>query len=725
MDTPGTPPKTDDSVADAPVTAADSSLAPPPSAGLERRRWHPWRIARNTVLTILALIVLAWLVLYITKGRFLKHPFERIVSGMTHRQVKVAGDFQLYLDWLPIHFVAEGLTISNPSWAHKPNLFEAKRIDTKIQTIPLIFGTRHVKWLNLLGGNADLEWNKDGQNTWTFSDAKSSGKPFEMPLIRRALLAGTTLHYSDPRMRISADLAFQNIKAADTQFESAIRFDGTARVLDTPFTLNGALLTPNATANGGKNKLELHAHATRTAIDVSGTLDAPTQLDGANLAVAARGSNLSELFSIIGVAVPDTRSYHLASSFTKMGNDYRFTGLHGTFGDSDLAGEVTVANITPRIKITATLATQSLDIVDVAPFIGYNPDEAAKGKAAVIKQVGGHPQILPDAPLRVDALKNFDADVHYNVRVIKGRNIPVSNVGLALTLDNSLLKLSPLTFVMSGGHFWSDIAINARGPVVHTDYDIKLSPTPMGKLLAGYGVDESGTSGVIEARIKMAGDGDTVHKSLASANGRMAIILPKGTFWTRNIQLAEIDVGTFIQKMFQHKLKEPVQINCGLIGFTVRDGVAAADPILIDTQKNVMLGRGGFSFKTEALDLSFRADAKKFSLFSGQSPVGINGYFAKPGIDVISPQLIERAGAAVALGVVATPVASVLAFVDVGDAKAAACGPVLAGATAVHQETTRGKPRDDVGHGTTAKEKNGKTSPGERQEQRKKFLGVL
>ena len=33
--------------------------------------------------------------------------------------------------------------------------------------------------------------------------------------------------------------------------------------------------------------------------------------------------------------------------------------------------------------------------------------------------------------------------------------------------------------------------------------------------------------------------------------------------------------------------------------------------------------------------------------------------------------------------------------------------------------------RDDVGHGTTAKAKNGKTTRGERTEQRKKFLGVF
>ena len=91
----------------------------------------------------------------------------------------------------------------------------------------------------------------------------------------------------------------------------------------------------------------------------------------------------------------------------------------------------------------------------------------------------------------------------------------------------------------------------------------------------------------------------------------------------------------------------------------------------------------------------------------------------------MSKQLLTRAGAAVGLGLVATPLAAVLAFVDIGDAKGAACGPVLAGATASQQLTTKGKPRDDVGHGTTAKEGSGNASSGEKKTQKKKFLGVF
>jgi uncharacterized protein involved in outer membrane biogenesis len=285
--------------------------------------------------------------------------------------------------------------------------------------------------------------------------------------------------------------------------------------------------------------------------------------------------------------------------------------------------------------------------------------------------------------------------------------VPISNIDLTLDLDRSLLKLSPLTMDVAGGHMASDVSIDARVPSVITDYDIRLSPTPMGKLLSGFGVEQSGTTGTVKARVQMKGTGNTLRESLATSNGRIAIILPAGTFWTKYIQLSEFDVGVFLQRLLQDKLKKPVQINCGLLGFTVRNGVAAADPILIDTDKNVMTAKGGFSFRDESLDFAFRAYGKKFSLFSGQSPIGIKGYFAQPRLQILSSQLLARAGAGIGLALVASPLAAVLAFVDIGNAKSAACGPVLAGAIATAQRTTKGDPRKDVGKVSENRQKAG------------------
>lgn len=694
--------------------------SPPPSALGQAGRLvgTPLAVFLALVTTILGLLVLAWSVLYITKGRFLKPYFERIVGNATDRRIQVGGDFNLYFAPVDLKFRAENMTVSNPDWAGPRNFYEGKLIDARVHTFATLFGKRRIKTLTLDGSNIDLSWSRDGtRNTWTFGDPKAKGKPFELPIIERGTVGGTAIRYRDPRMAIAADIRVDTVNAQDSRFANAVRFSGGGVARRTPFTLSGALLSPNQTLAGGQNRLELNLAAARTRARIWGTLPGATEIEGADLNLDVRGRNLADLFAVAGVAVPETRAYRLRSALTKAGDEWRLTRMVGRYGDSDLSGWLTVKMREPRMLLTADLVSRSVAMADIGPFVGYNPDVVAtRGAMAAVPQTGGTPRLLPDSPLNVEALRNFDAEVKYVVRDIKGQNVPISNAQLKLSLDNRLLKLSPFNFTMARGEVQSDITINARRVPVFTDYDIRLAPTPTARLLAGWGVDEAGTSGTIKGRIQMTGTGNTVRSSLASANGRIAFIMPKGTFWTRNIQLAELDIGTYVQKVLQKQLKNPIQINCGLVAFTVRDGIAAADPILIDTRQSVMAGRGGFSFRNEALDLSFRADSKRFSLFSGQSPVGVNGYFAQPGISIVSPQLVTRAGVGLGLGVFASPLAAILAFVDIGDAKAADCGPILQGATAAAQKTTKGKPRKDVGKGTADV-----ATP----EKKKKFLGIF
>jgi uncharacterized protein involved in outer membrane biogenesis len=697
--------------------------APPPAAAQTRRKR---RIARNILIGIVAVIAAMWLVLYITKGRFLKHPFERIVGSMTHRTVTVGGDFQLYFAPFRIKFYAERFTLSNPDWASRPNLFKADKLDTRIAPLSLLFGKRRLYWLDLVNGAVDLEWNAaHTANTWTFSE-KKGGKPLEFPRIDVATVTGTTVRYLDPRMRVLANLDVADIRSVDATIGRAVGLKGTGRLRETPFTVTAQLLSPDATANRGQNKLVARMRAAGNVIDVAGTLPSIADIENVPLAVTARGANLSTLLGVIDVAIPNTRTYRLRGQLVKQGDEYRFTRITGIAGKTDLAGTLTITN-GERIRLDSVLATKSLDIVDAAPFIGYNPDIVeSKGAVAAAAATGaGAQRLLPNANLPIETMQIFDADLKWTIGVVRSKNIPISNVDLTLDLERGRLALSPLTFAMARGNVASDVVFDTRSRPSAVSYDIRLAPTPLGRLLKGYGLAEAGTTGTIKGRIELKGRGDSIHESLASSRGRIAFVMPSGALSVRNVQLAELDIGTFAQRMFQGKLKEPVQVNCGLIGFTVRGGVAAADPILIDTRKNVIVGRGGFSFRNEAVDLAFRADSKKFSLFAGQSPVGVGGMFAAPQLNVISKDLLARVGTGLGLALVATPVAGILAFVDVGDAKSTACGPVLAGATAQAQRTTKGQPRDDVGHGTTAKAEDGKPSKAEGKAQKKKFLGIF
>ncbi|MBY0302133.1 MULTISPECIES: AsmA family protein [Sphingomonas] len=699
-----------------------ATTAPAPAASAEppTRARRIARVAARVALGVLALLFAIWLVLFVTKGRFLKHPFESVAGRLTNRTVTVGGDFRLYFSPLRLTFYAEKLSVSNPGWATRPYLFTAERIDSRIAPLSLLFGKRRFHWLDLTRGAVDLEWNAaHDRNTWTFSEKKGSGKPLDLPRIDRATIAGTSVRYRDPRMKLTTQLALDTIRSTDARIGQAVGVNGSGVLRDTPFTLAARLLSPDATVARGKNELVMRARAAGNVIDVTGTLPSLAQVEGVPLAVRARGRNLAALLGIIDVAIPNTRTYRLRAQLVQQGQEYRFTRMAGTFGDSDLAGRLTVTN-GDRLHLDSRLETKRLDIVDAAPFIGYNPDiVATKGAVAAAAATGAAPaRLLPDAELPVATMQRFDADLVWHIATVRSRRVPVSDVDLTLKLADGRLALSPLTFAMARGNVASDLVFDTRQRPSAIRYDIRLAPTPLGRLLAGYGVAEAGTTGTIGGRIQLAGRGDSLHDSLATANGRIAFVIPAGTLWTRNVQLAELDIGTFVQKMFADQLKEPVRINCGLIAFTVRGGLAAADPILIDTTKNVILGRGGFSFRSEGVDIAVRADAKKFSLFSGQSPVGITGTFAQPGLTVITPQLLARAGAGLGLAVVATPVAGILAFVDPGDAKAAQCGPVLSGRTAAAQRTDKGEPRTDVGDGRSV-------TPDQQPAKHKKFLGIF
>ena len=726
-----------------------------PATGVRRNPVHSLASTILAVLaTLLGLFVLAYVVLFVTKGRFLKHPFENYASKYADRPVRVAGDFQFYLN-PHIKFYAEGLTVANPDWAHDRQLFAARRIDTEVGLWDLIRGERRVRYLDLDGGTVGAEIDAQGRNTWTFA----SDEPFKMPAIDRAAITGTTAHFIDARNRADVNVRFGDVAASNPTDNGNVRvagpltFTGDGTALGAPFIVNGALTTPNATMAGGRVGLKLHGEAAATVIDAEGTLPGVTRIDGADvrfhvvsqnvslplkligktgpavavrltgsmtpvnkgdysgqskldlhadaaethvdasgilprsneidgtpIQVAVRGRNLQTAFKLFGLVSPATRPYRLAAQFTKNGKVYNFRGMTGRIGGSDIAGTM-VADISgTKPLLTGDLHTKVLDILDVGPLLGYSPAviDAKGGKAAVIRTVAGTPRVIPDAPLAIEQLKAFDANVKYTAATIRTGNVKLANLALDLALKNSDLHLKPVSFDIIGGRLTADIDLNASVRPVVTTYDIRMSRVPLGQMLTSFDVEKSGTTASVFGRLQLKGYGDTMRTSLATSTGRIAFVFPAGTLWVRNIELGKLDLQNYITAGLIKKLKKPQEIRCGVVAFTVADGIATADPVLFDTKRANFRGRGKFSFKDESLNLSVRGDSKEISLFSGQSPVGIGGHFAAPSIHPISKQLIARAGVGVGLGFATGGIGALLAFVDIGDAKNSNCAAVEA-----------------------------------------------
>lgn len=650
-----------------------SQPAPPPARTLRRRR---------LLIGLAALIaVLAGLYIYqyVTRGRFWQGTFEDYASERAGRPVRVAGNFELYL--APgIRFRADALTVGNPEWAEKGQFFAARRIALDAPLLKALFGQLTIADFTLDGGRLALQRRPDGSNNWTFG-----GGPLELPDVIRAAVTDSRLEIIDAPSNTRFELTVGTIAATATggvqRIAGPLVFGGKGTTHGAPFTLSGQLTTPNEAAAGGRIGLDLAGSIARTRITLAGTLPSMTRIDGADLRISARGRNLQEPGALFGIILPATRPYTLAANLTKVDRELRLTRLTGRIGSTDIAGTLTgimAETATGRFRLDGTLTSNVLDIKDVGPLVGYDPERLEAGKGIVVT-VAGRPRLLPDAPLAIEAIGKFDARIDYRARKVRTGKLPFDNFHLGLDLDDRLLSLTPLAFDIAGGRLTARIAINARTPPVQTDYDVRITKVPLGKLLTGFKVEDAGTTVTMRGRVQLRGTGDSVRASLASANGRIALFFPKGTLWVRNTELAELDLQNYLTALISKKLKEPRSINCGIAAFTVTKGRAIADPIVFDTNKTVFRGSGGFSFADESLAMALEGDSKQFSLFSAQSPIGLRGYFAEPRINVISGELLTRLGAGLALGIVATPLAAVAAFVDLGDAKDQDCTSILAG----------------------------------------------
>jgi len=126
------------------------------------------------------------------------------------------------------------------------------------------------------------------------------------------------------------------------------------------------------------------------------------------------------------------------------------------------------------------------------------------------------------------------------------------------------------------------------------------------------------------------------------------------------------------------KYQEETTVRCAVASFQSHDGILTAQSLVVDTEPVLITGKGEIRLDSEALNLEFRGQPKTWRLMRLRSPVLIGGTLAHPSIGVDPHTTLGQTGAAVALGVLLTPLASMLAFVDPGLAKDADCTALLA-----------------------------------------------
>ena len=82
--------------------------------------------------------------------------------------------------------------------------------------------------------------------------------------------------------------------------------------------------------------------------------------------------------------------------------------------------------------------------------------------------------VLPDADLQIDRVRGMDADITYEAASVRAPKLHTTKVDFHLVLDNGVLSLDPLRFVLDQGTFSGSVRVDAHSDVPESAIDMRI-----------------------------------------------------------------------------------------------------------------------------------------------------------------------------------------------------------------------------------------------------------
>jgi AsmA family protein len=652
---------------------------------------------------IVGVLITTFLLLAFMDGNVFKPAVARAISARTGRHAVIAGSLRLHLlSWTPSAEI-DGLSVTNPEWADQPLMFEAKQIGLSVSLGRLLRGQIVIPRIKLVDPVFNLERDSQGRASWNFDTAaglpKGNTKPATIPAIRSLLIQNGHLHVVDQirKLRFGGSLVADDESGKSDASTFEVQAKGTLN--DKPFRLDakgGPLLN---LAPEKPYSFAMQVTAADIKLDTRVTVLKPFDLSLLDVSFDVSGKDLADLYYLTGLALPNTPSYRLAALLHVSGSTLRVGNLNGRVGSSDLEGSLRVETGGPRPKLQGKLTSRSLNLIDLAPSLGQ-PAEAmdnlsgpkAPSDNKIFKKSKQTPSradaeptpkaadwVLPDADLQVERVRGMDADVTYEAASVRAPTVHTTEVDFHLVLDNGILTLEPLRFVLDKGTFSGSVRIDARSEVPQSAIDMRIANVDLGQFKAAK-MTKAPLSGALMGRVKIQGSGGSIHKFASTVDGVVSIIIPTGQVNEAMTELTGINVAEGVGLLLAKKDVQ-TEIRCGVIDFRAQDGTLNAKNFFVDTTDVLINGRGSVHFGDERLDLEVQGNPKKLRLTRIRAPVTIKGTLGRPSVGVDAAKLAKQGAVATALGTLLTPLAAIIAFVDPGLAKNKDCAASLSSAS--------------------------------------------
>lgn len=503
----------------------------------------------------------------------------------------------------------------------------ASVLDARLNPLGWLFGARLVSQVHI----TDADWTVQ-------RGSGDAGPPSALNAVRHVDLTGISLEIQHPLRapsNIHVERAYGDLSSGD-------------------FTLR---------ATGGGSRLVLTGRAAGLSLEgFAGEME----LSGENFAAFAR---------ILGLSAADTPPFSLSGTLSHSGEIWTLDPFDGVVGDSDLAGMMEADFSGDRPLLRADLVSQSLDFDDLGVIIGA-PSQVSDGEENPRQQAANaayaaSARLVPDAKLDFDRIRNADAEVAFRAASVQAGPVPLEALEFDFTLDNAVMTFAPIIFrTPQGGRLQADVQIDASVTPVESHADGRLENFDLADIAGGALL-----RGRLASRFDLRLYGPVLREAFGSSHGEIILTASAHTELRQlAIEGSALDLGEVLLLVLTEDEADPefIPVHCAVARITVEDGIAAADPVIIDTADSLIRMFGHISLGDEIIDLDVETDAKDVSwgnLFGG---VQIGGTLRDPAVNVNASESLIQGGIAALLAGVAGPLGAI-PFADLGLGESLPC----------------------------------------------------
>lgn len=615
--------------------------------------------------------------------RFLRQPFQRLMSHAAGVPVVLEGEFRLQLFGRP-HLSAGHLLVAAAPGLPVPHLLDAHNVQVAWRWLDLwrwqtggVLSLRQVQAGTL---DARLVRAAAGPASWQIGPAAgASASPAALPQIGSLIVGAGRIVVDHVPLATSLEITMRGGEGgaqagAPPGYEATLT--GHYRAL--PLNLrvhSGALLPllqddePGEVAPSVAVRVEGRAGASQLRFEGrASALWRARQFQGA---LRLHGPSLASLGEPVGVTLPHTPPFDLAGWLSQGAGVWHLRADRLSVGRSLLAGEFRYDTRTQPPQLGGRLQGPVLALADLGPAVGL-PVAGAAGLAA---PPGG--RVLPQRHFDLPSLRVMDADVQIQVDELSFAGTAVAALRKLRTrvrLDGGVLQLQDLSAQVAGGQVAGSMRLDGRAGQARWAADLRLQRIDIATWIRGLrappapGRGDAAVraylTGELSAEAQVTGVGRSTAEILGTLDGRGRLRLGEGTLSHLATEVIGLDVAQALGVAIRGD--KPLPLRCARIDLAVQHGVLKPEFAVLDNRDSTLRLAGQVDLRNETLALRITAQPKDLSLISLRTPVTVTGTMRKPEPGIEVRRLAGRVLGSVVLGLVAAPAAALLPLIDAG-----------------------------------------------------------